>query len=88
MDMTTRNHFTTLLLRHESTGSEVERQQIRRRLRNERRSTILAALTCHLALDRAGASWHWRHYREASKVLHVLTADPRYITSDNITRSR
>lgn len=82
-----RHHYTSLLLRHESSSDQVERQAIRNRLRMERRSTVMASITCHLAGDRSGADFHWEHYREASAVLLHLTEDPRYRVTNHIHRN-
>ena len=86
MDLSPRFHFRSLFERHEQTESAQEKQHIRDRLRMERRATVLASITCHLSGDRNGASWHWDHYMEATKVLHKLTQDPRYKTTNRIHR--
>jgi len=75
-----RKVYARLVLRHESTRDKRERESIQRRLKDERKNTMLAAVVCFDKEDKDGANLYYSQFREATGALFTITEDDRYIS--------
>lgn len=74
--MASREHFTQMLLRHESTRDEQEKQMIRDRLRDERRNTLIQIVQCK---DTSQKTYLENQHRNICGILYTITEDPKWI---------
>lgn len=70
--------YTTLVLRHESTTDQVERELIKRRLRHERHVAIMQSCRAAEERDVSGRGVYYRQFKRASKALFTITGKDIY----------
>lgn len=74
--MSSQDHFTQMLLQHESTSDESEKSLILRRLKDERRMTLLQAIECKHPKN---VKYLESQFRQISRVLYTITEDQKFI---------
>ena len=74
--MASHEHFTQMLLQHESTSDKNERALILRRLKDERRMTLLQAIECE---NPKNVIYLESQFRQIRRVLFTITEDQKVI---------
>lgn len=74
--MASQDHFTQMLLQHESTSDNSEKALILRRLKDERKITLIQSVEC---TDAKNAKYLESQYRQISRVLYTITEDQKFI---------
>ena len=73
-----REDYTAFLLRHEATSCKAEKALILESLRAERQARLTIAINLLIDKRHKKSAYHYRCFRESSKVLKALTGNIVY----------
>lgn len=74
----TSEEYSALLLRHEATSCKAEKELIVKSLRATRQMSLAVAINLLLEKKETAANYHYRHFRQSSKMLKEITGNDVY----------